>query len=185
MSDQRVKYFRTVALGGLAVLIFVLGWKSWNPGGQIEAVQDFSGFTPYISDFYPDVRVRELSNHFYPRKGIRTLITDPVYFDLKTTWRYKKAEVTVVFQNPDYPVFNLGIKKWEDVWGFDFKPLTGAENIIRVMVDGEEWSKATYKFDLTQYALISGKYVFILSAPGLDQSDKVIKIKEIRVTTEK
>lgn len=93
-------------------------------------------------------------------RPIEQFIEDPIYFEIKTSVPYQRANFTIRYQNKTDVSFKIGLKD-----GLEGKVL-GLKNVNTVRKDGE-WTVGEAEFDLFGVERTKDRYFFILSFPGV------------------
>ncbi len=115
-----MKYIRIIRLGwicGLSALVLFLIYRAVAPFGSIVYTHNFLHDNYFISPFSPKERLAGDSG-----RDQRLLISEPVYFFLRTMRPFKTAEIKVSYTNPA-PFMELGICRDKTVWNFERQPL--------------------------------------------------------------
>jgi hypothetical protein len=153
------------------ILIFIpiiaLGWlsvKAIAPSGRMEAVYDMRSETPFISKLYPKDRVsgaeQDIDGETY-----RTILREPVYFDLIPNSNFSEVAVTIKYKNSaDVPIKFGGLAN-KDAWAFDFRELPPTEGALQTK---------TEIFELGKLSPEGKKFRFGFSAPELQTGDIMI-----------
>ncbi len=170
-----IKFIRFILIFVVFSLLVWFTWMNFVPLGTLKVKKDVEKPSPYFSDFYPSVRMRgierdETGNVF------RTMIVDPVYFDLLMPRQFAEAEVRIKYQKTqDQPLF-VGLKKTNEPWAFDFRKL---------LDKGNGWQMGKVDFILYPFLIDDRTLHFVLSSPNLDINLKEIKISQIEVILKK
>jgi hypothetical protein len=158
---------KTIRTFAIIAVIVVFGWlsvKAITPGGRLAATYDMARETPFISKLYPKDRVsgilRDADNIPY-----RTLLREPVYFDLDPIDHFEQVAVTVKYKNLSESPLKFGGLGSKELWSFDFRelPPTGAEP-----------RTVTEIFDFSKLAPEGRKFRFGFSMPGVENGDAEI-----------
>lgn len=132
-EDQFIKIARFILI---LIPIILFGWlfdRYFVPSGKLEVVYDFKKDSPFISSFHPEARVEDIEKNISRNFYYQRIKEEPVYFEVKTPRYFQKATVTLEYQNPEQPIFELGIQKSKDEWDFLLRPL---ENKF---IDNSDW----------------------------------------------
>lgn len=174
-----LKTIRLILISFLLILLIYFTWTNFVPTGVLKIEKKIGKQSPYFSDFYPSVRIKEVeqekttgSEKIY----FRRMIIDPVYFDLLMPRQFEKAKIKIKYQNPDQPLFQIGLKRIDRAWSFDFKELSSK---------GEDWTIGEVEFTLYPFLIDDRTLHFVLSSPDLDINLNEIKISDIEVTLER
>lgn len=150
------------------ILIFIpiitLGWlavKAIAPSGKMEAVYDMRRESPFISKLYPKDRVSGVEEDI-DGESYRTLLREPVYFDLSPSSNFSEVAVTIKYKNAaDAPIKFGGLAN-KDAWTFDFRELPPTKGALQTK---------TEIFSLGKLSPEGKKFRFGFSAPGLEIGD--------------
>jgi len=105
--------------------IFILSYlldKEFVFSGKLVVVKNFRNNSPFISDFFPWERVGDIKRD-EQRNYYQSIISEPVYFDLKLPRPFKKAKVEITYQNDNLPFFQIGAQASPYEWEYQLKPL--------------------------------------------------------------
>lgn len=124
-----------------AIPILVLGWlinEHLALGGELSANYDLNSNSPFISRISPSDRISELKKD---GNGVyyRTVLAEPLYFDLTLPRHFDQALVKVKFKNPAGLDFQLGLAGNSEKKQFDLKPLDN-QLINNLLADKFNWS---------------------------------------------
>lgn len=120
---------------------------------------DFSAGIGIVSHLYPVARMRDMA--YANGRAYRSMIEDPVYFDVKTVVPYRTARIELVYDNRTAIPLKVGMKLPKDADArFELKPLNFQE------VQGV-WTRGEVSFDLSDASTYNSNYTFVLSLPGL------------------
>lgn len=109
---------RIIWITVLAVAVFVLSWLAIVPSGKITYSTNFKGFNDFIGQLTPKERVSAEKN------GTQDLISDPVYFSLRTSRTFDTGQMTIKFQVASgTPIVEAGISTDGRTWQYDLQPL--------------------------------------------------------------
>lgn len=120
--------------------IVILGWvlnKQFSPLGKLVIKKDFKKESPFISDFYPRIRVDNIAKD--GKEYYQTIRDDAVYFDLELPRWYNQATFVIKFKNFN-PLLEINGRQNKDKWIFDEKPLES--KIIDKALESKDWSKS-------------------------------------------
>lgn len=112
-----------------------------------------------VSELYPLARVLNPSQE--SQNEGRTIIEDPIYFDVRTRVAYRGAHLKLSYQNTSSHSVSLGMR----IHGSEAKNIL-AQKITRDR-DGV-WETVEADFDLSVVPLLQNKYTFLISIPGLE-----------------
>ncbi len=185
-----IKCIRYSLIALFIILIFWLFWQNYVPLGYFKVIQDFKTPQKFISDFYPKEKIYD--------NGI---VEMPIYFKIRTPQYFKKARITIIYQNPSSVPLNLGIKnntipqecaKNKNLLfsaGCEEKGLSKEEyenkSLSEKAISNEDWEEATVNFSLQKIPLIEQNYEFIISVSDETSLRHKIKIKKIKIILEK
>lgn len=147
--------------------IIILGWlavKAITPGGRKEATYDMARETPFISKLYPKNRVSGMEQDI-DGETYRTILSEPVYFDLNPSSNFSEVAVTIKYKNSSDVSVKFGGLANKDDWTFDFRELPPTEGALQTK---------TEIFELGKLAPEGKKFRFGFSAPELQVGDIVI-----------
>ncbi|MFA5128367.1 MAG: hypothetical protein WC445_00165 [Patescibacteria group bacterium] len=158
------KFIRTILI---FIPMIALGWlsvKAIAPSGRMEAVYDMRSETPFISKLYPKDRVSEIEEDI-DGETYRTMLSEPVYFDLSPNSNFSEVAVTIKYKNSaDVPIKFGGLAN-KDAWTFDFRELPPTEGALQTK---------TEIFELGKLSPEGKKFRFGFSAPELQAGDIMI-----------
>ena len=177
-------------------LLSYLTWANFVPSGLLKIEKKINKPSPYFSDFYPSVRMKKIEQD---ENGIffQRMVIDPVYFDLLMPRQFEKAKVKIKYQNPNQPLFQIGLKRIDQPWTFDFRkllspltntplpPLEGGIGIKGLSSKEGDWTISENEFTLYPFLIDNRTLHFVLSSPDLDINLNEIKISDIEVTLER
>jgi hypothetical protein len=185
-----IKFIRYFLILFFIVLIFWLLWQNYVPLGYFKAIQNFKTPQKFISNFYPKERVYS--------DGI---VEMPIHFKVRGPQYFKKARVTIIYQNPLQVSLDLGIRNnlipQECInnkdplsntrckeWGLRKEEYKN-ESLSKKAVLNEDWEEATLNFSLENIPLIEQNYEFIISPSNETSLRHTIKVKKIKIILEK
>ena len=185
-----IKCIRYSLITFFAILIFWLFWQNYIPLGYFKATQDFKTPQKFISDFYPKEKIYD--------NGI---VEMPVYFKIRTPQFFKKAYITIFYQNPSSVPLDLGIRnnavpqecaKNKDLlfnaeckeWGLKKEEYEN-KSLSEKTISNEDLEEATINFSLEKIPLIEQNYEFMISVSDKTSLRHKIKIKKIKIILEK
>ncbi len=153
--------------------IFVLGWltvKEIVPSGRAAATYDMRRETPFVSKLYPKDRVSgvllDADNEFY-----RTLLDEPVYFDLSPSDNFLEVALTIKYKNSTDTPLKFGGLVNKDIWAFDWRDLPPTEGALQTK---------TEIFDFSKLVPEGKKFRFGFSAPEFLSGDvEIYKVKAL------
>jgi hypothetical protein len=100
------------------VAVFVLAWLAIIPSGKITYSTNFIGFNDFIGKLTPKERVNA------EKSGTQDLISDPVYFSLRTPRTFDRGLMTIKFKVASgTPIVEAGISTDGRTWQYDLQPL--------------------------------------------------------------
>ncbi len=126
-----------------------------------------------VSELYPRARTLAVAQEL--QNDGKTVIEDPVYFDVHTRIAYERARVKMWYKNRSAREVSLGLR----IPGIEWKNIVA--NSPQRSRDGE-WETIEAEFDLSGIPLLQNKYTFLISIPGL-QYDNTEKEKVIAAHT--
>ncbi|MEK9129938.1 MAG: hypothetical protein AAB526_00855 [Patescibacteria group bacterium] len=184
-----IKFIRYSLIVFFVILIAWLFWQNYVPMGYFKAIQDFKNSQKFISDFYP----KEKSD------GNGT-IEMPAYFKVRVPQHFKKARITIIYQNQSNILLDLGIRKVLfsqqcisnknktligcKMWGLQKEKYVN-KSLSKRIVFNDDWQEATLDFSLKNIPLIEQNYEFMFSASDENSLEQKIKIKKIKIVFEK
>ncbi len=118
------RVIRIVRIGLISLSIFLilfLFYKDFVPSGIFIVENSIKKRSAVFSDFYPPVRIREKECN-QEGECWRTMICDPVYFEITTPRSFDRGELIIKYKNYGQDVFQLGLQKRGE-WRFQFHPL--------------------------------------------------------------
>jgi hypothetical protein len=117
MLSFRIK-LRIIWIVALAVAVFVLARLAIIPSGKITYSTNFKGFNDFIGRLTPKERVNAEKN------GTQDLISDPVYFSLRTPRTFDSGKMTIKFKVASgTPIVEAGISTDGRIWQYNLQPL--------------------------------------------------------------
>lgn len=153
--------------------IITLGWlvvKEIVPSGRAAATYDMRRETPFISKLYPKDRVSEIQEDA-DREFYRTLLDEPIYFDLNPSDNFLEVAVTIKYKNSTNEPLKFGGLINKDLWAFDWRDLPPTEGALQTK---------TEIFDFSKLVPEGRKFRFGFSAPGFVPGDlEIYKIKAL------
>lgn len=88
------------------------------PGGEIIYINDFEKNNFFIQKLTPAERVEEAED------GTQKIVGDPVYFSLRTSRRFDRADIEVKYKNnSDLPIIETGVLVDKVLWRYETKPI--------------------------------------------------------------
>lgn len=185
-----IKFIRYFLILFFVILIFWLFWQNYAPLGYFEAIQDFKTPQKFISDFYPKEKIYN-----------NEIIELPIYFKVRSPQYFKKAHITIIYQNPSQIPLDLGIRNNlssqqcinnKDLlfktgckeWGLQKKEYKN-KSLFEKSILNEDWHEATLNFSLEDIPLIKQNYEFMISASNETLLKNKIKVKKIKIILEK
>ncbi|MBI4272649.1 hypothetical protein HY621_02250 [Candidatus Uhrbacteria bacterium] len=149
----------------ISLVALVIGFFLWvfdqniPFAGTKEITYNFRELNGVVSELYP--RARAVNPSEETEKEGRTIIEDPVYFDVRTRVAYEKARVVVWHKNGSGREVSLGVR----IPGTEWKNIVS--DSPRRSHDGD-WEILEEEFDLSEIPLTQNKYTFLISIPGLE-----------------
>jgi len=171
------KHIKTILIFIPVIILAVLVYKDICPLGVLEVEYDLCRESPFFSKLSPGGRVLEIEK----KKGYceQKMVIDPVYFDVRLPQSFRKAEMEIWYQksNAETPL-KIGPRLNPDAWAWDLQDVI----FYAPMAD---WSIGKANFDLTKTKMDNNRIRFLISSTGLDESDKNIKFRYIKIRFEK
>lgn len=158
------KFIRTILI---FIPIITLGWlsvKAIVPSGRMEAVYDMRRESPFISKLYPKDRISAAEKDI-DGGNYRTILCEPVYFDLSPNSNFSEVAVTIKYKNSSDTPIKFGGLANKDSWAFDFRELPPTEGALQTK---------TEIFELGKLSPEGKKFRFGFSAPELQAGDIMI-----------
>ncbi len=153
-----------IFLAILTLIFFLAKDLAWN--GKLQMHTDFTRFTPFFSILKPQDRILI--------KDMAYIQAEPAYFDLYLPRDFDKAVLQIEYKNEfDYPI-KIGPNVGQD---WELKPLEGD-----LPADENGFTIKSVEFDLAGKNINNGKLRFIISLPGLLDSDKGVYVKNLQIT---
>ncbi|MBT4277268.1 hypothetical protein HOD96_00765 [Candidatus Falkowbacteria bacterium] len=178
MNLNKLHKIIRVILISLPILTLVfLVYKNFAFSGKLETSYGFDKNNPVISILKPAGRALKVEQD---NSGdyFQSIIIDPVYFDLHMSTTFKAVELTFVYNAPEEQKVKVGPQLKGGDWIYAMEDLECSEK-------ENNWCVTKLKFDLRNTLIQERKLNFIISSPGLDKSDKQIKISEIKAVLTK
>ena len=171
MKDSQGKKIKNAAVVVKIIffLIFVavfivLVYKNVYPSGRLELDYQIGGSRPLaISSLEPQYRVSKPK--VVDGKIGQVLVSNPVYFNLRTVLPFKKAKIWIEYKNPSNQTFRVGGLVNNELWQFDLKEIKGE-------LQESGWLVGQAEFDLRGYFRLKNQYRFILSVPYVELEDQ-------------
>lgn len=166
------RHLKIIRLSWILALILLMAWlliQAIVPWGKITYETNFKKPNYVIGRFLPADRV-VLSD------GWPSLKAEPVYFTLFTPRLFSKASISFDFEGPA-ELIKLGLCRDKALWNYDLKALS--DQPLEKLANGD--LRARLEFDLVGACRDKSSYSFMISAPGLNQADKELIIKNIKV----
>lgn len=158
------KFIRVILI---FIPIIVLGWltvKAITPDGRMEAVYDMRHESPFISKLYPKDRISEIEEDI-DGETYRTMLSEPVYFDLSPNSNFSEVAVTIKYKNSADVSIKFGGLANKESWAFDFRELLPTAGALQTK---------TEIFELGKLSPEGKKFRFGFSAPELESDDIMI-----------
>lgn len=165
----------------IAAAFMIVGVMNYHvPFSRVKTIEySFRGPDGTISHVYPVARVRDVARA--DGRTYRSMIEDPLYFDVRTLLPYGKARIELVYRNKTAVPLKIGVKLKNGETAFDIKPFA---NITK---DGE-WSRGEVAFDLSPASYYNSKYTFAFSVPGLRAESAAageVRLSQMTLTLER
>ncbi len=129
-----LKFFLHLSLFLLPVLIlFWLLNKDITPSGRFSLSYRVDGRSPYVERFLPDTRVQTPAAG--PNGASSLVVDEPAYASVHTPGDFDTLEATLLFQNTDQPIIELGILQHDDPLQYDLEP------IQNLLIDHSTWDR--------------------------------------------
>ena len=113
--EKLLKILRILIVAAPFVLFIWLVNQYFVPKGELYLIQNFHKKS-FISDLEPENRLSKIKRE--GKTYFRTIRKEPVYFKAKVPRRFHEAEITVEYQNPNHPLFELGVLQERKKWTF-------------------------------------------------------------------
>lgn len=154
-----------IRIACFALLGFLFAWianQNIPFGGYKHVTYVFGDPGPIVSELQPVSRVggKEIAPDGV---SFQKMFEDPVYFDLITPVVYRRARVALIYNNHTPIPFRIGVRG-------DSANQYALYDITRT-IDNGRWTTGYVDIDLAQAGWLSGKYRFVISAPGLVKGD--------------
>lgn len=120
----------------VAIPVLVFFWllqKDITPGGRFAVEYRVDALSPFVDRFLPDARVQAPTAG--PDGSYSLVVDEPAYAAVHTPGDFDTLEATLLFQNTDQPIIELGILQNEDPLQYDLQP------IQNLLIDGSSWSR--------------------------------------------
>ena len=166
------RHLKIIRLGWILALILLMAWlliQAIVPGGKITYETNFKKPNYVIGRFLPADRV--VSSDGFP-----SLKAEPVYFTLFTPRLFSQAVITFDFEGP-VELIKLGVCRDKSLWNYELKALD--KQPLEKLANGD--LRARLEFDLSGACRDKSSYSFMISAPGLNNSNNELIIKNIKV----
>ncbi|MFH0814967.1 MAG: hypothetical protein V1902_02755 [Candidatus Falkowbacteria bacterium] len=156
-----------VVIASFVVLMAFLFWQKGVVGAGISYdIAPLVG-TKFVFGLYPEGRVEIVDNAW-------KLKYEPIYFKVYAPRKFKKAEITLKYQNSMESDVFVGVK----VKGNSAVPYYMQK--IEKTLPGS-WVEKTLEFDLAGAAFEKNKLQFIIAAPGIEQSKGSLIIENVKI----
>ena len=169
------------------ILLGYLIYRDFVPSGVISFNYDIKHHSPVITQLFPVNRltdpIKDSDGRYY-----QEIIKEPVYFETRLSQRFERAEVEILFQNPQSNLFQLGLAVGEaSSWNYFLRPLGNQDldNLSWSKIEENNltlWQSATLSFDLKDAQIVNRKLRWLLSTPSANDQLEKIKIKNIKIT---
>lgn len=122
----------------------------------------------------------------------------PIYFKVRAPQYFKKAHLTIIYQNPAKIPLDLGIRNNLpsqqcinnknlaecEMWGAKKEEYKN-KSLSEKTISNEDWQEATLTFPLENISLINQNYEFMISVSDETSLIHKIKVKKIKIVLEK
>jgi hypothetical protein len=170
------KYIRMILILIPIIILGVLAYKHICPGGVLKVDYDFCREDPFISQWSPMGRMLEIqkSSGQAEKYCYQEMVIDPVYFDVRLPQSFRAAKIKLWYEKNDETPLRIGPRLSGEKWAW------GLVDVQYELQDGE-WGVGATEVDLTQIEMDNNRIRFLVSSPGLDQSEKKIIFKKIEI----
>jgi len=111
-------FYRFLLILLFFLFFFLLFYKNFVPEGKLILVKDFCLENKFISDLYPEERVKPPDKE----KCEQAFFNEPVYFRVQVPRIFTGARVKLVFSNAKQPIIQLGVlRKRQQPTDWDFQ----------------------------------------------------------------
>lgn len=178
-----MRYYPIIKTILILIPLTTLGYFAYqyiNPSGILEFEYNFcSSETPYFSGLSPHGRVLDIEKpttyNLQPTTCAQRMVIDPVYFDVRLSQSYQSANIEIAADIPQDQQFKIGVGVDPENWNWKFaQPGTNTSNNTKL-----------FDLDLSEAQFRNNRYRFIISTPGLDQSEQEIVFDHIKFRFEK
>ena len=160
---------RIIWLGGVVALLSWLTWQWLVPRGVWQTTRVFPGSDRRISELFPAERIADA----------KTILVEPVYFQVRVPQELKTAEVALTYENPGRLTWRLGVREQLNAWQWRLvEPAT-----TKKLEDGRLLS--VLSLPLSGIVLDKGSYAFILSVPELGDKGGRFTVEELQIIFKK
>ena len=156
-------WLRLVLFMAFLAILSVLIYANIYPSGRL-IVEHKIGMTGPCNISPLEPRHRVLAPEIIAGQKAQALISNPVYFNLRTVLPFRKAKIRIVYRNPENYNFRIGGLVNNDLWQFDFKE-------VEVVSQEGDWLTGQAEFDTSFYYRDDNKYRFILAVPYQELED--------------
>lgn len=141
MEEKNNQQFWIKNIRAIVIFIFIavflwLASQNFSLSGKFETEYDFSKPSAFVSHLMPPIRTGQIQEY----NGIyfQEILYDPVYFDVKVPYGdFKKAKLTLEYENEAQELVQAGIMANEQVWQFQIKPV---ENLaLDNLINSNNW----------------------------------------------
>ncbi|MCD4704447.1 hypothetical protein K8R66_00005, partial [bacterium] len=112
---KKITKFRILFnLGGICLILFIFGnliKKDFILDGKLSLESNLEEKTPMLSIVYPEHRAINQGNYYQ-------IISEPVYFTVRSPINFEKAEVEIEFDPGDQETIYLGYAEDEEEWSY-------------------------------------------------------------------
>lgn len=163
-----------VVIATFVALLAFLFWQKLaaglaNGGGIVYNVAP-AATTKFVFGPYPEGRVEIIENAW-------KLKYEPIYFKVYAPRKFKKAEITLKYQNSMESDVFVGVKvKGDSPVPYYMKKLETTPSF-----DGAGSVEQSLQFDLAGAAIEKNKLQFIIAAPGVEESKESLIIENVKI----
>jgi len=152
-----------------------------NPSGILDVSYHLCDPSPYVSEFSPHGRVLDIER----KNGYctQTMVIDPVYVDVRLPQQYDRVTIQLRYRKEEGVPLAVGVRTSLDEWQWDIQSAQLQER--SKLVTYKDWERASVQFDLTQIPLDRRRVRFMISSPQLDETGKVIELREVHFRFDK
>lgn len=165
MNNKVILKILAIIIGlsiGLTILILVARDLAWQ--GKLWVETDFLRFSPYFSILKPQDRVVMTDTNYFK--------AEPIYFDLYLPRDFDKARLELEYINQYGYAILVGPNMKT---GWDLKPMEDLPNAA------DAYKINSMEFDLKDKNINQGKLRFMISIPDMDDENRGIYLKKVRI----